>query len=607
MRTPNVRTAVWLSALCLISACAAWFVVRFLPSDGVWTMPSSLLPKSIRSAEKIIFRSGEETIDCRKKGNAWFVFRDGIPYRADSARLSLVLEALSGESVRDRINARQQRGRNLELGDFGLSEPRIVVEVHLANERTVRVLIGSNALYDDTVFAKTDRSPDVYVVGGVIRDLVPESFEEIRDKSVFPHLPDTVVRIDIKRYAGIISLVKRKNGWYLTSPVSAAADNAAVHKILRAMSTATVGTFVINIRPSALSDIDNMLFPYGLNHSDAATTVSVWTDGMQSPVIYIFGRPAPNSPDSVFTYSSEENSVFTSAASFMNAFSADAESLRDHSIFRTSGREMHAIGMRTAKSSMNIERGDGGAWSFTKPSPQPADAAAVERYISTLEAIRDSGISAEPIPDKTPPAALLSAVTEDGEEWNAQIFESGESGVLLIKTDADKFARKIEEGNLPGSFFTAGYFAGLRDMSVISIRPDDVISVTQKRRGLASVSAIRIPAGGWTCPVENAAANGAHIDSALETMRSLRAGEVDVLVSDDDTVRGLNPPECEFAVTVDSDTFSDAVLQFGAKTDNGASRLVRRKGFDAVFKIPEETASVFMLPICSGNEGLKDL
>ena len=301
------RTPFWLFIFCICATVMTFFTLNYLPHGDVRSVRSSLLPYSRLDANEIVIRftDTKKEIKCIKKNGVWYV-DDGYLVRANADRVSLLLNALVGDAIRERITKRQRDRRELTLKDFGLENHNTELIIKSGKEE-VAISIGNAAPYENTVFVMSSNSSEVYIVEGVLRDIIPTNIDDIRDKTLFPHSIALINKLEIssgKENSFVVEKDSSSGIWQMTSPVQAPASTA-VEEVLQSLGFASISSFVWHPVGNIVSKrtISDYISPYGLDTTEAQSLIRVWLAGVADPIEIRIGRPLPNDSGLVYAFS----------------------------------------------------------------------------------------------------------------------------------------------------------------------------------------------------------------------------------------------------------------------------------------------------------------
>lgn len=591
------RTPFWLFIFCICAAVMTFFTVKYFPQGDVRSVRTSLLPYNRLDANEITikFPNEQKEIKCVKKNGIWYI-DDGYLVRANADRISLILNAMIGDSIRERITKRQRENRGLTLSDFGLEQYNTELIIKSGKEK-VLITIGKNAPYEDTVFVKSDMSSEIYIVEGVLRDILPSNIDDIRDKALFPHSIALIEKLEIvasKENSFVIEKDNVSGEWGMISPVQAPAS-LAVGSLLQSLSFASVHSFVWHPIGNIVSKktISDYILPYGLGVNDAQSIIRVWLTGVSDPVEIRIGRPLPNDSGLVYAFSSIDNSVFTLDQTTIAPFSMGYETMRNHSIFSTPLNSLSSFSYKNGSEFCLLATNDLGDWGFSIPSKQPVELSAIEAFVSNLSEISDSGI----IPDDTLlPNHCIELQFEDKNKKNTQLNFYYDNAThptnIYLTTTTSSFVTRVQPDVLPQGFLDKNFATSFRSLEIFNFEQAGVQEFTLIK-GDVSQSAYFTASGDWRSR-DNVNGNVAieTIISLINKLSTLKAEWVAKLFVTDINKYGFSEPKAELLLVFDNDMIlpygmPTVIVQLGNQLPTGEYYL-RIKGEEELFVVSED-------------------
>lgn len=238
-----------------LAALAAYFYFYEFRSGSKEKEAKNIFDFDPHKVETVTFLKGKEKITCRREENDWMIVMP-LKTRADSQ----VIE----EAVSSLANARQVKvieESPSDLAPFGLKRPRVLeTSIILEDEnKTLSLLLGDqlplNKFY---VYAKKGDEGRVFSIYAALRSKLDKSLFDLRDKTLFALIPETVERLEIRRKGEAI-VCEKKGGedWWITHPIKTRADREKIEIILNGIKNAEIRQFV--------EDAPGDLTPYGLS------------------------------------------------------------------------------------------------------------------------------------------------------------------------------------------------------------------------------------------------------------------------------------------------------------------------------------------------------
>lgn len=597
------RTPFWLFIFCICAAVMTYFTVNYFPQGDVRSVRSSLLPYNRLDASEIIIRhiDKEQEIKCIKKNGVWYL-DDGYLVRANSDRISLLLNALVGDSIRERITKRQRERRELSLNDFGLENYKTELIIKSGKEE-VSITIGVEAPYENTVFVKSNTSSEVYIVDGVLCDILPLNIDEFRDRTLFPYPISLINKLEVigeKDNSFVIEKDSIIDGWLMTSPVRAPASKA-VDSLLQSLSMASINNFVWHPVGNIVSQrtiLDNVS-PYGLDPIEAQTTVRAWIDGIADPIEIRIGRPLKNDIGLLYAFSSVDNSVFTLDQTTVAPFVMGYEAMRNHSIFTTPIYNISSVSYMNGDNLCLLTANSNEEWEIVIPSKQPTEPNAIINFLKALSQISDSEIVVD---DVVLPTSSVELKFVDKNETVNQLNFYYDSAThptnIYLTTSSSSFISRIAPDSLPIGFLDENFAASFRSTEIFKFEPIGVKEFSINR-GNSSQSVYLTASGEWrTHDKSNGAVKSEVAEYIVNSLSNLKADWVSKLFITDVKAYGFAEPKVELQVVFSNDIVQPygmptVIIQLGEQLSTGGYYL-RIKGEEELFVVSEEFAKALI-------------
>ncbi|HUK33919.1 MAG TPA: DUF4340 domain-containing protein [Vicinamibacterales bacterium] len=240
----------------------------------------------------------------------------------------------------------------------------------------------------------------VVVLGGLFAYIYfvtwkqPEGGESTATKleKVFPGLQsDKIDEIHVHSEAGDSTVLKKdKDGWKITEPVVAAAQDSEASGIANALSQLEVAR-VIDDNPANLVE-------YGLGAP--RIEIQFKTQGDKDLKTLFIGQKTPTGAN-LFAKKNDATRVFTIASFQDQTFNRSTFDLRDKTLIKFDRDKVDSVDVNADSKTIELAR-SGGDWKLLKPLQAPADMAAVEGLIGKVQSAQMKSI----VTDNVSPADL---------------------------------------------------------------------------------------------------------------------------------------------------------------------------------------------------------
>ena len=599
------KTIIFLALLLALLLAAQWLgESRFAAAAAADDEATTLVPAAPSRATSFSLRAGDLSVSLSRPASRW-ILDPPAAGRADSRRVDLALETVLRARVRDRVTDRQRKGRGLTLADYGLAPARARVGVSGTGWSTA-VEFGDHTPGGDGVFALAEGSSDVLVVDRAVFDLLPRSLDDLRDRTLFANAGPAPSALEIRR-PGVpaVRLGCGADGvWTLEKPFRSPLSPTAVTALLDALRNASVARFVWT--PGAPGTSSEALIAHGLSPDEAVLALSVWRPGEASPDEFAFGEPDPADASRVFAATLADGAVCTVDRTVLEALRMPLDALRDRRPFPYAPEELLSVSLLSGDGAFSLSRpGPDAPWEIVRPSVQPADQNAVERFLDRLLSLLDE--SAEPLGEAAPaepldavriefvpvpPAAPTSA-------WLSRRAPDDEDGAMRpLVTVPDAGVRHVlAPGAIPDGALASPLFAALRDPSVLALPPGALASLT-RRTPDGEEQAVRLGGdGAWfSSKPPPVVADRAAAEALSGLLTNLVSSGAATLFTSDSAAYGLLPPRLEIVASTTLTNRPVVILQLGSALPDGSTYL-RIRGEDPVFTLPPDAAATLSAPL----------
>lgn len=626
----SYRTTLGLLLLVLALGVTTWVMHRNVEStQRRHARETEVLDIDLLNVDAMVVQKGDMEIAVERRTDAWWIVRP-IEAPAKEAHIGRLLSTSEMLQCVETITREQRQQRALSLGDYGLDLPR--TSVTYRTPRTMRrLLIGNNARLGGRAYVRIDGQSNVMLAEGGMRDALPDSLEDMRDRDVLPGRPARVTRMELdRREGGFVQLLRGPTGWVLQQPVRDPADGMAVAQLLNALFEARIATFVwdppragADGAVEALPVVKAPLTPvesYGLASDTAPAKVRIWQSDDEAGRELTLGKPVDEDGNTVYAMMTDGGSVFTLNKRLLDQCQVPVNDLRSRKLIRLNPSQVRYLAVQQGDRKLVLGRLPRQGWSVLEPIQWAADRETVVAVLRTLtEArIRSFGeaeaTNSVPAPDEAAQALHLVLATayppgvEDGEAgaasnasgspdghverceltarengWDDRMTVSvvGRPGRFRVRRDALVFLPEADR--LPLAFF---------DRTVLAVAPDHVKRVTLRRGEFERVVA-RDAEGRWTVLHADAVRPDARVLSdLLFDLSNLRAGRVADHAPASLTPYGLEQVEDSLTINLSGSDAIQKTILFGAPvTGDGTGRFAIIQGQDVVFVIEPSVAA----------------
>jgi hypothetical protein len=275
-----------------------------------------------------------------------------------------------------------------------------------------------------------------------------------------------------------------------------------------------------------------------------------------------------------------------------------SETFRDHRIFSFRSSEVSYISFESAKSvfAMKYDK-QLSTWSITRPARLPTSNDAANSLIASVLNLNDetvADIDPEDLSQTNGTDTFKLEIQTDGKHISTYISKSQytnetDSLEIIIPEKGKRF--KVDQKSISENFLSDGWFASIRDKTILAIPPDSITSISKRTVNETEV-ALRDTAEEWiSAKPYPAAIETNSLYKILASVSKLEASDIKTLFPSDKTYFDLEPPAIEFTISSKSGENPITILQLGSPQPDGTV-YAQVKGEDSIFSLPEDTSKV---------------
>jgi hypothetical protein len=401
----------------------------------------------------------------------------------------------------------------------------------------------------------------VALLGGVLAYLyfvdAKKPVDQTEEKpKVFAGLEsDKIEELKVSTIAGgVASLQKAADGWKLTEPTAAKADESEVNGITSNLSSVTIER-VVDEAPKNLGD-------YGLK--EPVTEVSFKAKGDKAFRTLQLGTKTPTGGD-MYAKLAHDKKVFLVQGYLESTFNKQPFDLRDKRILTIDRDKVDRVEVVNGDSTIALTKG-AGDWKITTPVEARGDFGAIEGLVSRLQSAEMKSVATENATD-------LKQYGLDKPAVVATISLGSARAQLALGSKTDKgdvYARDVSKNIVVtvGSDLLTELQKGANDYrrkDVFEFRPDNVARI-ELTHGATSLVAEKIKTKGKdgkeTETWQNAATKKPLDSAKFETLLSKLSGFRAQSFADPKAKTGLDQPALTVKATYDEGKKTETV-QFG--------------------------------------------
>lgn len=391
---------------------------------------------------QIVLTRAGQTVTFENKDNKWAITQPINAPADDSTINSLIGDIVSARISRD-IKASAE-----DLKTFGLTEPKVKLEVKLKNGQSHRIELGEKDFSGNSVYAKVDGGQSAALLSGSLLTNADKDVKDLRDRTVLGGLSQYDIKsLKLNTENGAFGLEKKDSAWKLTAPVTGAAEESEVSGILSELTSAKAAEVV--------SETADDLAKYGLNNSKLGVTAQLTSGGERALVI------GSKVDEQYYAKVSDRPQIFKIEKALYDKLNPKLAALRSKEIIKVSQEDVTRVQLKNPHiPSLVIEADkDHTKWLVKEPADKKDKEASALKVFTPLQSKAEEVLdkpSAAILAKLAKPAVTLSITTKDGKTAvlsfsaadgdNSYVRVAGNPAVYKVsKTMLESLSFKLDE------------------------------------------------------------------------------------------------------------------------------------------------------------------
>jgi len=569
-------------------------------------------------AQSLAIEEGDKRLVCRRDADGTWRIAEPVQVPADRWEVEGILDKF--ETAQKVSSAYAERGKPLELAQYGMDKPVRKVAITASAGRTWTILVGKDAPLGDSVFVALQGQEGVYAVAKDVARKAAVTLATLRSKNLAPR----IAGLDLKkvalavaetdnRPASEIECAKTGDKWEILKPLQDLADADKVEAIASKLYDHRIGPadFIVD-DPTKAAD-------YGLDKP--VLTVGIEGGGKTQTVIFSRHQDADGSH--YYTLLKGELPIVRVPESLVSDLGKQASDLRSQTVAKFEVPDVSQVAVTAPAGSVTLKK-EGANWRITGDNATTADNDVVDKLLRDLKEAR-----------------VQTFVADKAEDLDSYGLSEGKRRVVTLKKANDETLAQITLGDADDKNGTVHAMRGSY-LAVLALKKEDYLDKLAAGRVAfldrlvlqeAQADAVEIftegQAGRFRCkwdtkaaswgllePVEGKADQSA-VQSIVSYFAHLRAEAFATEKADDLARFGLQKPDTTVKVTYEppktqiekppeSKPAAEPrvrTLFIGTATESPAKGFYAKLADDErVFVLPE-----YMVVHCRGNLASKEI
>jgi len=604
----------WRNTLILAIIAAAGFAyLKFFEMKQPGTEEAQRRAQNVVNFDRdkidgIVIQNGDQKIELRRHDNKW---RLETPFKdlADPSLVESLLSDLESWQKEATISAKEIEADKNKLNEYGLGNARLKLKL-LGKDKPPEILFGKDSALDGRMYVRFQNSKETFLVRQSVKKDIDKKPEDFRDRKLTDLTTSQVRRVVLKTPAGEMELQKRGIHWDILKPLRARADDEKVGDLISQVTTARIQQFVADdrgdLRPYGLAEPRGSITLFAQSeaedqNSPAKQQLSASNQQNKGQTLQI-GSVPEKEKDQVYTRFTARGSVYMLPKKIEEILNTKPADLRDNHLVRIDTNILDRITIDVPGKGKTVLARKEGNWTIASRNNAPADSAAVQRLIETLQNERvtkfvedvASNLSRYGLDQPQIQITFSSfasentAETKAGEQPFAEVaFGKQEGDVVYARLADEPFVVAVRRPLLDQIPTDPLQWQSL---SIFKFKPEQIHRLSVSRE--TEVAVQRDAANQWHWVKGSGEINQANLQSLLETLSNLRAVR---WLGSAGAQQAFGKPQLMVTFTTSPDDKETHKLIIGSNTNDGVCAKV--EGREGVFVIGNQDFNTLKLTL----------
>lgn len=374
------------TTLILLSVLAALLVlVLFIlpkkPAEEATKGPQ-LADLKQEEVERIVIRSGSETIGFKREGQGKWLISEPLQAGAESYEVDRLAEDFSSLRAERVVEEKAQ-----DPARYGI--PRKEIQLwYKGRSEPVHFLIGNENPVDNTLYAQKKGDGRIVLLPGSIKSDLDKKLLDFRQKDIFNFETNRVQKITLRFGGAEWQASKKDEEWVLEKPVAGLADKYKLESVLNTLSGMRAVEF------ASEQKTEKELKEFGLDKPEVEAALSIPAAG-QNPSFLLRKKD-----DKVYATTSLSSKIIRVEPQVLTDLDKKPADLREKGVDIFNAWEADKLKVKTAALELAVSKDKQGLWRFEAGGTGEADLSKVESFIRQVD-----NLSAKEFIDRPGPLA----------------------------------------------------------------------------------------------------------------------------------------------------------------------------------------------------------
>jgi len=411
------------------------FILLFNVKDVGKEKPGDkLVDLSSKDIERIVFKTGEETVTFKREGEDEWLISEPIEAKADKYEVDRIANDFSSLGI-DRVVEEEPS----DLEKYGIPKEEISLYFK-GKEEPIKILVGMENPLDQKFFAKREDETRVVLISSSHKTLFEKKLFDFREKSIFKFDTDNVMGIKLRSGDIQWEAEKKEKEWFLRTPVESLAENSDITSLLSSLSDLKAKEFV----SEAKTDEESKKFML-----DAPANTITLQMPLENQEVTFFIQKVE---DKVYATTSLSTKIIEAEDTILSKLEKDPREMREKQVADFYTWEVNKVFVESGDLSLTVIKDDEDKWHFDSAEKEEADKDKIDEFIRKIEALQAEGFIDPPLDLKEygldPPEAKVTVWVKEDED------KSNKISVLIgkkLKDDVEQENTKKAESEKTGT------------------------------------------------------------------------------------------------------------------------------------------------------------